>query len=120
MKAPADQKDRIAKMLFNTVYPLYVAKVLKKNRTEEELQRVIQWLTGYSHAELNRCIHENTTFLDFFEQAKLNENAQLVKGSICGYKIEEIEDPLTKKVRILDKLVDELAKGKAIEKVIRT
>ena len=119
MKAPANQKDRIAKMLYNTVYPLYVAKVLKKNRTEEELKQVITWLTGFSDEQLNHFSQTNITFQELFNLATLNSNAQLVTGTICGYKIEEIEDPLTKKVRILDKLVDELAKGKSLEKILR-
>ncbi len=117
--APSNQRDRIAKLLFNTVYPLYVIKVQKKNRTEAELKQVIQWLTGYSNEQLSTFISENITFLDFFNQATLNENANLVTGNICGYRIEDIEDPLTRNVRILDKLVDELAKGKTMEKILR-
>ncbi len=114
------QRERIAKMLYTTVYPLYVAKVLKKNRTETELIEVIQWLTGYSESELFEFSQTSITFEAFFEKAKLNDNAHLITGTICGYKVQEIEDPLIQKVRMLDKLVDELAKGKAVEKIKRS
>lgn len=112
-------RERIAKMLYTTVYPLYVNKVLKKNRTELELIEVIQWLTGYSEKDLLAFTQTPITFEVFFEKAKLNKNAHLITGSICGYKVQEIEDPLIQKVRMLDKLVDELAKGKALEKIKR-
>ena len=114
-----EHNERIAKMTFASVYPLYLAKVERKGRTKEELHQVITWLTGFDEKILHQLIDEKVTFKTFFERAQLNPKAQLITGTICGYKIEEIEDPLTKKVRILDKLVDELAKGKAIEKVIR-
>lgn len=112
--------ERIEKMTFSSVYPHYVTKVEKKGRTKEELHQVITWLTGLDDRELQALIDGNATFRQFFEKAKLNPNANLIKGVICGYRIEEIEHPLTKKVRSLDKLVDELANGKKIEKILRT
>lgn len=114
------QNRRIANMLFSSVYPLYLAKVQKKGRTEEELQQVISWLTGFSKKELEQLIKEKATFENFFKKAKLNANASLITGVICGYRIEDIKEPLTQKVRYLDKLVDELAKGKKMEKILRT
>jgi hypothetical protein len=109
----------MAKMVFATVYPLYLAKVEKKGRTKEELDEVIQWLTGFNKKRLQELIKEKVTFEDFFKQATLNPNAHLITGMICGYRIEEIDNPLTKKARYLDKLVDELAKGKKMEKILR-
>jgi hypothetical protein len=111
--------ERIAKMTFATVYPLYLAKVEKKGRTKEELHQVIQWLTGFNNKKLQELIKEKVTFEDFFKQATLHPNAHLITGMICGYRIEEIDNPLTKKARYLDKLVDELAKGKKMEKILR-
>jgi hypothetical protein len=111
--------ERIAKMTFASVYPMYLAKVEKKGRTKEELHEVIEWLTGFNHKKLQELIKENATFETFFRQATLNPNVHLITGVICGYRIEEIEDPLTKQVRYLDKLVDELAKGRKMEKVLR-
>jgi hypothetical protein len=119
MKPSASQDDCIAAMTFSSVYPHYVAKVEKKGRTREELHRVISWLTGYDDQQIQRHIDAKTTFDAFFKQAKLNPNARLITGVICGYRVEEIANPLTQKVRYLDKLVDELAKGKAMEKVLR-
>lgn len=113
------QNQRIAKMTFSSVYPLYLAKVQKKGRTEEELDQVIEWLTGFGKKKLQELINENVTFEAFFKQASLNPNARLITGLICGYRVEEIEDPLTRKVRYLDKLVDELAKGRKVEKILR-
>jgi len=113
------QNQRIAKMTFSSVYPLYLAKVQKKGRTEEELNQVIEWLTGFGEQKLRELIDENVTFEKFFEQASLNPNAQLITGMICGYRVEEIGDPLTRNVRYLDKLVDELAKGRKMEKILR-
>lgn len=110
---------RIAKMTFASVYPHYVTKVEKKGRTKEELHEVIGWLTGFDEAKLQKLMDEKATFEQFFEQANLNPNADLITGVICGYRIEEIENPLTKKARYLDKLVDELAKGKKMEKILR-
>lgn len=111
--------ERIAKMTFASVYPLYLAKVEKKGRTRKELHKIIEWLTGYDNDELKDQIEKNVTFETFFKNAKLNPNAHLITGLICGYRIEEIENPLTKQVRYLDKLVDELAKGKTMEKILR-
>ena len=111
--------DRIKKMIFGSVYPLYLAKVVKKGRTQQELDQVIKWLTGYTQKQIEKHISERTSFETFFASAKLHPNAILITGSICGYRIEEIEDPLTKKVRYLDKLVDELAKGKKMDKILR-
>ena len=111
--------ERIAKMSFASVYPLYLAKVEKKGRTKEELHQVITWLTGYDNKKLQDLIKEKVSFETFFQHASLNTNASLITGVICGYRVEEIEDPLTKQVRYLDKLVDELAKGRKMEKILR-
>lgn len=119
MEITPEHNERMAKMTFATVYPHYVTKVEKKGRTKEELQQVIEWLTGFDIRTVKELIDEKVTFETFFKQAKLNPNADLIKGVICGYRIEEIENPLTKQVRYLDKLVDELAKGKKIEKILR-
>lgn len=110
---------RMAKMTFASVYPHYVAKVEKKGRTQEELNKVIEWLTGYDENRLQKLIRENVTFEIFFQHAVLNPNAYLITGLICGYRIEEIENKLTRQVRYLDKLVDELAKGRKLEKILR-
>ncbi len=111
--------QRIAKMTFATVYPLYLVKVEKKGRTKEELHQVIEWLTAFDDGKLQELIRDNATFEVFFQQASLNPNAHLITGVICGYRVEEIEDPLTQQVRYLDKLVDELAKGRKMEKILR-
>jgi hypothetical protein len=111
--------QRFAKMSFSSVYPLYLAKVEKKGRTKEELQQVIGWLTGFDDKKLQELIKENVSFETFFQLASLNPNANLITGVICGYRVEEIEDPLTQKVRYLDKLVDELAKGRKMENILR-
>jgi len=113
------QKERIAQMTFASVYPMYVAKVEGKGRTRGELHQVIGWLTGFSDKKLGELIEAKATFEAFFRQASLNPNARLITGVICGYRVEEIEDPLTRKVRYLDKLVDELAKGRKMEKILR-
>ena len=113
------QNQRIAKMTFSSVYPLYLAKVQKKGRSEEELRQVIEWLTGFSRNKLQELINENATFEKFFGQASVNPNAKLITGVICGYRVEEIKDPFMRNVRYLDKLVDELAKGRKIEKIMR-
>ncbi|WP_036678787.1 DUF2200 domain-containing protein [Daejeonella oryzae] len=113
------QNERIAKMTFASVYPHYLAKVIKKNRTREELHEVIEWLTGYDEATLQELIEENATFEKFFRNAVLNPNAHLITGVICGYRVEEIQNPLTQQVRYLDKLIDELAKGLKMEKILR-
>ncbi len=113
------ENQRIAKMTFSSVYPLYLAKVEKKGRTKDELNKVIEWLTGFNSIKLQELIKENVTFDTFFQNASLNPNASLITGLICGYRVEEIKDPFMQKVRYLDKLVDELAKGKKIEKILR-
>jgi len=120
MNVTAKQNERIANMVFASVYPHYVAKVEKKGRTKEELQQVIEWLTGYNEAKLQELIDQKATFATFFEKADLNPNAHLIKGVICGYRIEEIDFPLTRQVRYLDKLVEELARGRKMEKILRT
>ncbi len=119
MKETEKHNERIAKMTFASVYPHYVAKVESKGRSVAELHQVIEWLTGFDDKKLQELINEKVTFETFFERAKLNVNAQLITGVICGYRIEEIENPLTKQARYLDKLVDELAKGKKMEKILR-
>jgi len=119
MKVTPEHNERIAKMTFASVYPHYITKVKKKGRTKKELHQVIEWLTGYDENKLKELIKENVTFKTFFEKAKLNPNASLIKGVICGYRIEEIDNSLTRQVRYLDKLVDELAKGKKMEKILR-
>jgi len=119
MKNSNTHDERIAKMTFATVYPMYVAKVEKKGRTKEELHRVITWLTGFDNKKLRDLIKENVTFETFFHRASLNPNAKLITGVICGYRVEEIENPLMQQVRYLDKLVDELAKGRTMEKILR-
>jgi hypothetical protein len=119
MNNSSTQNQRIAKMTFASVYPLYVQKVEKKGRTKEELHQVIEWLTGFENKKLQALIKENITFETFFQRASLNPNAHLITGVICGYRIEDIEDALTQKVRYLDKLVDELAKGRKMEKILR-
>ena len=111
--------QRIAKMTFASVYPMYVAKVEKKGRGKEELHQVITWLTDFDDEKLQQLIDEKVTFEQFFQRASLNPNAHLITGVICGYRVEEIEDPLTQQVRYLDKLVDELAKGRKMEKILR-
>jgi len=112
--------QRIAKMTFASVYPLYLAKVEKKGRTKEELHQVITWLTCLDENKLQELIQENVTFETFFQQASLNPNAHLITGVICGYRVEQIENTLTQQVRYLDKLVDELAKGRKMEKILRS
>jgi hypothetical protein len=114
------QKQRIFRMTFSSVYPLYVQKAERKQRTQAEVDRVICWLTGYSSTELQQQLAQNTDFETFFAQAPaINPNSSLIKGVVCGVRVEEIEDPLMQKIRYLDKLVDELAKGKAMEKILR-
>ncbi len=111
--------QRIAKLTFASVYPMYIAKVEKKGRTREELHQVIRWLTGYDDKRLQELIDEKVSFEIFFQRAKLNPHAHLITGLICGYRVEEIDNPVTQKVRYLDKLIDELAKGKKMEKILR-
>ena len=119
MKPTPEHNERIAKMTFASVYPHYVKKVESKGRTVEELHEVIQWLTDFDAKKLQELIAENATFETFFKNANINPNATLITGVICGYRIEEIENPLTKQVRYLDKLIDELAKGRKMEKILR-
>lgn len=119
MKDSNTHNQRIAKMTFASVYPMYLEKVKKKGRTKEELHQVIKWLTDLDDQTLQSLIKENATFETFFQQASLNPNAHLITGVICGYRVEDIEDPLTQQVRYLDKLVDELAKGRKMEKILR-
>ncbi len=120
MNPTPEHNERIAKMTFATVYPLYLTKIQKKGRSKEELHQVIHWLTGFNEKTLEGLIKEKVTFEEFFKRAKLNPNAKLITGLICGYRIEKIENPLTRKTRYMDKLVDELAKGKKMEKILRT
>ena len=111
--------ERFAKMSFAGVYPLYLAKVQKKGRSKAELDQVIEWLTGFGSKELEEQLSQKSSFETFFQQASLNPNAHLITGVICGYRIEQIENELTRKVRYLDKLVDELAQGRKMEKILR-
>lgn len=117
---PPGTEERIAKMTFASVYPHYLAKVEKKGRTQKELDEVITWLTGYNEKKLKSFIDKEMSFDAFFEQCTLNPNAHLIKGVVCGYRVEEIESPLIRQVRYLDKLVDELAKGKSMDKILRS
>ena len=120
MKSTSHHDARIAKMSFASVYPHYVTKVEKKGRTEEELHEVIKWLTGFDEKQLQKLIEQKVSFEEFFKKAILNPNAHLIKGVICGYRVEEIENELTQKVRYLDKLIDELARGRKMDKILRT
>jgi len=120
MNATNTQNERIARMAVSAVYPMYISKVEKKGRTKAELDQVIEWLTGFGPEKLQDLLDKKATFESFFREATLNPNARLITGLICGYRVEEIEDPLTQKVRYLDKLVDELAKGRTMEKILRT
>ena len=119
MKTTPEHNEKIAKLTFASVYPHYIKKVEGKGRTIEELHQVIQWLTGFDDKRLRELINEKVTFETFFQRAKLNPSAPLITGVICGYRIEEIENSLTRQVRYLDKLVDELAKGKKMAKILR-
>lgn len=119
MKITPEHNEQMAKMTFASVYPHYVTKVERKGRTKEELHQVIEWLTGFDENKIHELIDKNVSFEEFFSSAKLNPNANLITGVICGYRIEEIDNPLTRQIRYLDKLVDELAKGKKMEKILR-
>ena len=119
MNSTSKHNQRIAKMTFASIYTHYVRKIEKKNRSQDELHKVIEWLTGFNSEQIKKNIEQNITFKIFFEKATLNRNAYLITGMICGYKIEDIKNPITRKVRYLDKLVDELAKGKKMEKILR-
>lgn len=114
-----EHDKRMAEMTFASVYPHYLTKVERKNRTKEELHQVIEWLTGFDDSAIRELIEENVTFKEFFDRATLNPNAHLITGVICGYRVEDIENPVTKQVRYLDKLVNELARGKKMEKILR-
>jgi hypothetical protein len=120
MNNASTHDQRIAKMTFASVYPMYLAKVEKKGRTKDELHLVIEWLTGYDNKRLQELIRDKVSFESFFQYASLNPNASLITGVICGYRVEKIENPLTQQVRYLDKLVDELAKGRKMEKILRS
>ncbi len=120
MNTTPEHDRKIAMMKFASVYPHYVAKVESKGRTKKELHQVITWLTGFNDDIIQEMIDEEATFETFFSKAKLNPNAHLIKGVICGYRIEEIETPITRQVRYLDKLVDELANGRKMEKILRS
>ena len=119
MQPKSKSDERIERMTFASVYPHYVNKVVRKGRTEAELREVICWLTGYTNEGVDLAIADGRTFLAFFDAASLHANADMITGSICGYKVQEIQNPLTQKVRMLDKLVDELAKGRSMEKILR-
>ena len=119
MKNSPTHDHRIANLTFASIYPMYVAKIEKKGRTQDELNQVIEWLTAFDPQKLEELIEENVTFETFFQRATLHPNAHLITGLICGVRVEEIETPLTQQVRYLDKLVDELAKGKKMEKILR-
>ncbi len=120
MNTTPQHNERMAKMTFSSVYPHYVTKIEKKGRSKSELHQVIEWLTGFDERQQSHLIEEKVSFEEFFNKAQLNPNAPLITGMICGYRIEEIENTLTQKVRYLDKLVDELAKGRKMEKILRT
>ena len=119
MKPTKEHNERMAKMKFASVYPHYLNKIEKKGRTKKELFQVIEWLTGYDESELQEHIDSESSFEVFFQNANLNPNANLIKGLICGYRVEEIDNKLTQSVRYLDKLVDELAKGRKMDKILR-
>lgn len=119
MQFTPEHNEKIAKITFASVYPHNIAKIEKKGRTKEELLQVIKWLTDYNESQLLEFIENKTTLRDFFENATLNPNAELITGVICGYRIENIDNPITRQIRYLDKLVDELAKGKSMDKILR-
>ncbi|MBP6090508.1 MAG: DUF2200 family protein [Crocinitomicaceae bacterium] len=118
MNTTPEHNRKIEVLTFSSVYPLYLKKIERKGRTKEELDFLITWLTGFDLEKINALIEEKCTFKTFFEKAKMNESSEQIKGTVCGYKIENLLNPLTKKVRILDKIVDDLAKGKTITKII--
>ena len=120
MKVTAEHNERMAKMTFASIYPHYRSKVEKKGRTIQELHQVIEWLTGFNEDKLETLINDKVTFETFFQEASLNPNAHVITGVICGYRIEEIDNTITRQVRYLDKLVDELAKGHKMEQILRS
>lgn len=119
MKTTPKHDEKMANIVFATVYPYYLTKIERKGRSKEELNQVIEWLTGFDEDKIQELINEKVSFEIFFQKANLNPNAYLIKGLICGYRVEEIENTLTQKVRYLDKLIDELAKGKSMDKILR-
>jgi hypothetical protein len=119
MKTTPEHDRRMAKTVFAVVYPYYIKKVVSKGRTVQELHEVIKWLTGYDEKKLHELIDDKVTVETFYQRATLNPNAHLITGVICGYRVEEIENPVTRHARYLDKLIDELAKGKKMEKILR-
>lgn len=120
MKPTPEHNERMANLTFASVYPHYITKVEKKGRTKKELHQVIEWLTGFDESKIQQLINRKVTFKDFFKEATLNPNAHRITGVICGYRVEEIDNPITKQVRYLDKVVDELARGKKLEKILRS
>ena len=120
MSTTKEHDERVANMTFASVYPHYVSKIEKKGRTKEELHDVIEWLTGFDAQKIEQLIAEKVTFQEFFDRATLHPNASLIKGVICGYRIEEITTPVTRQARYLDKVIDELARGRKIEKIKRS
>jgi hypothetical protein len=119
MNNKSNHDERFAKMIFGSVYPLYLTKVERKGKTKSELDQIISWLTGFDESAIQEMMERKVTFETFFQEAKIHPNAKLITGVICGYRVEEIENPLTQQVRYLDKLVDELAKGRKMEKILR-
>ena len=122
MKVTTEKNEQIANMIFGTIYPLYLNRLEKNGRTKEELNQVLEWLTGFNEYKLQELIDEKVTYRTFFEQAKMHPNTHLIKGVVCGYRIEEIEDEFEvyKQCRQMEKLIDELAKGRKMEKILRT
>ncbi len=120
MKDTGHHDERVANMTFASVYPHYLDRIERRDRTKEELHQVIEWLTGFNEQQLQKLIAKKVTFKTFFESATLNPNAQLIKGVVCGYRVEEIENKLTQQARYLDKLIDELARGRKMEKILRS
>ena len=120
MSNTSHHDERIAKMVFGSIYPHYLSRIEKNGRTEQELMEVIEWLTGHDNKRVRQFIQEKSTFEDFFNEAQIHPNASLIKGMICGYRVEEIENSLTRNVRYFDKLVDELARGRKMDKILRT
>lgn len=122
MKVTSEKNEKVAKMIFGSIYPLYLNRLVKNGRTQEELNQVIEWLTGFNKKQLQEFIEEKVTFETFFKKATINPNVHLIKGVVCGYRIEEIEDDFEvyKRCRQMEKLIDELAKGRKMEKILRT
>ena len=120
MKVTAEKNEKLGNMVFGAIYPLYLNRLEKNGRTKEELNQVLKWFTGFDQDALQALIDEKATFRTFFQKAKINQNAHLIKGVVCGYRIEEIDNTLTRQVRYLDKMIDELAKGRKMEKILRT